>query len=223
MLSRSLLAIAVGLALLGAPREVLAAPITFTFTGTVTSIQSARQGIFDLTQTLSGSYTFDSLSPDLFPADPALGRYSPLVLNSLTFTIGSFTGGRVGPNLVADRIEVLNSQFDAYSARWVQVLTGPDGETLLPGFFAILLLADAGPALVSDTLPLTPPTLAEFRVATWNLILSPDATDFASLAGHLTSLDLAPVPEPATLLLFGTTATGLGLAHWRQQRRRQQT
>lgn len=29
-----------------------------------------------------------------------------------------------------------------------------------------------------------------------------------------------PVPEPATLLLFGTTAAGLGLAHWRQRRRR---
>jgi len=29
----------------------------------------------------------------------------------------------------------------------------------------------------------------------------------------------SPVPEPTTLLLFGTTAAGLGLARWRQRRR----
>jgi PEP-CTERM motif len=29
------------------------------------------------------------------------------------------------------------------------------------------------------------------------------------------------IPEPATLLLFGTTAAGLGLARWRQRRRKQ--
>lgn len=33
--------------------------------------------------------------------------------------------------------------------------------------------------------------------------------------------DLTPVPEPATLLLLGTTAAGFGLARWRQRRKRQ--
>jgi hypothetical protein len=34
--------------------------------------------------------------------------------------------------------------------------------------------------------------------------------------------ELSPVPEPGTLLLVGTTAAGLGLARWRQRRRKQQ-
>lgn len=32
------------------------------------------------------------------------------------------------------------------------------------------------------------------------------------------AFDLTPTPEPATLLLAGTTLAGLGLAHWRRQR-----
>jgi hypothetical protein len=35
--------------------------------------------------------------------------------------------------------------------------------------------------------------------------------------------DIHPTPEPATLLLFGTTAAGLGLARWKQRRRKQET
>jgi hypothetical protein len=34
--------------------------------------------------------------------------------------------------------------------------------------------------------------------------------------------DLAPSPEPATLLLFGTTAGGLALARWRRRRQARQ-
>jgi hypothetical protein len=37
-----------------------------------------------------------------------------------------------------------------------------------------------------------------------------------------TTMGLNSVPEPTTLLLFGTTAAGLGLARWRQWRRKQQ-
>jgi hypothetical protein len=35
--------------------------------------------------------------------------------------------------------------------------------------------------------------------------------------------ELNTVPEPATLILWGTTAAGLGMARWRQQRRKRQT
>ena len=45
-------------------------------------------------------------------------------------------------------------------------------------------------------------------------------TGFAFLADPIG--DLAPTPEPTTLLLSGTTLAGLGLARWRHGRRKRQ-
>ena len=48
-----------------------------------------------------------------------------------------------------------------------------------------------------------------------------DNGGFVTVNVDVTS-DLAPVPEPATLLLFGTTAGGLALARWRRSRQQRQ-
>ena len=53
------------------------------------------------------------------------------------------------------------------------------------------------------------------------LLLGPAGwDDFNGTQGYF--VEFGPVPEPATLLLFGTTAAGLGLARWRQRRKKQQ-
>jgi hypothetical protein len=44
---------------------------------------------------------------------------------------------------------------------------------------------------------------------------------FGATGTYTIALDLSPVPEPATILFFGTTAAGLGLACWRQRRKQQ--
>ena len=53
----------------------------------------------------------------------------------------------------------------------------------------------------------------------WTIQEWVSATDIWST--QITELKLEPVPEPTTLLLVGTTAAGLGLARWRQRRRKQ--
>jgi PEP-CTERM motif len=72
---------------------------------------------------------------------------------------------------------------------------------------ALLTFVDAG----------TPPSVGS-RLA------NSDFFNFSGFGVGVTASPLEPlvVPEPTTLLLFGTTAAGLGLARWRQRRRKQQ-
>jgi hypothetical protein len=50
----------------------------------------------------------------------------------------------------------------------------------------------------------------------WTIQEWVSATDIWST--QIVAIDLEPVPESTTLLLFGTTVAGLGLARWRRRR-----
>jgi hypothetical protein len=214
-------ALIVAALILASQLEALATPITFTLTGNVDTVSPELAGTFNTTQTMSGSYTFESLSPDLSPGDSTIGQYSPLVPNSLSFTVGTYSGGRVGPVDPSDVIQVRDSFSDEYFLNWGPPLNGPNAGTLSPVNFVAFLTDFTGTAFGSDALPSIPPNLAAFSVRRWGVNFAENGNCCFVVSGGITSLELAPVPEPATLLLLGTTAASLGLARWRQRRRQQ--
>lgn len=66
--------------------------------------------------------------------------------------------------------------------------------------------------------------IRQVQIISGNVPLGPPesgAIDIIPMDDFLHS-ELNPVPEPTTLLLFGTTAAGLGVARWRQRRRKKQ-
>jgi PEP-CTERM motif-containing protein len=99
-----------------------------------------------------------------------------------------------------------------------------------PGDFAVsstgLLLAVDAVALISDVTTCKPTCdITNSGSQTFLLGLTPGSHSLnfdVSAIGSAASGSFAPTPEPTTLLLFGTTAAGLGLARWRQRRRKQQ-
>ncbi len=218
----------VGVALLlGVPASALAAPITFTFTGTVTHVDARLQGSFSTADTMSGFVTFDSALTDSRPLTSMFGRYGGLSALEVTISgaapIATYTArldatcGTVAcsyvevfndPSGIDEEYEVLARQMSGAGVGVLDVFGVP--VDLFPAMFELLLIADkVGGNYSDDALPLVPPDLQLFEFyREWFLDFEADRTG-GSLRGSVTSLALgttAPpsAPEPATVALLGS-------------------
>ncbi len=195
---------------------VAAAPITFGFTGRVTSANFGPDdqpypNPITIFSGFNGSYTFDSRAADLDPAS-SVGRYamagSPF---GLTVDIGGNTFTTANRLL----IEVDNaSSLDAY-------LLGAGDLALFRLLVGLTFLDPTGSALSSDALPLTPPPLTAF--ATRALDFQNNILDRAPvhITGRIDTLTClagctragggSPLPEPSTLLLVSAPLGLIGI------------
>jgi hypothetical protein len=190
-----------------------AALLQFAYTGAVSDVHSSLFPTFNTGQTLTGFYTFNSLTPDS-NASSNIGRYNGTI-QALTVNLGSYTAtlGNSGSNF----IEIRNQpSSDGYEIR--APLTGATVNGFSPLRFRIELIDPSATAFTNDQLPTTPPSLSSFATNRFRIVFE-DGNGTARVRGSLTSL--TAIPLPAAILLFGAgliALVGLGAGGWRQRK-----
>lgn len=189
-----------------------AANVQFHFSGSVAEVHG---GVFTAGGTgsngfgsslpLSGSFTFNSATPDVLPADPSWGLYVNPVQN-MNLQIGNYTATFSPGSSVMQMINNpgLGNTFKLTLNGFTSTPAMING--LAPTTFEMELINPNGNVFTNDHLPTTPPSLSSFASNQWRLVFSGVGN---RVQGALTSL----VPLPAAVWLFGAgliALVGLG-------------
>ncbi len=185
---------------LSAP-AMLADPIVFAFEGNL--VVDDPSNMLQGQTAFSGSYTFESTTPDI---EPDLGRgFYADALTEFTFTVGplNFTSESVGGSHI---IVVNDPGFDNY-------IMSVDAAADTSNFSFGMFFQEAAPTLfASDALPLTAPAFDLFSsIALSGSYTSPAEQVFTIEGGDVTSFRTIVVPAPGAVLLG---VVGLLLTGW---------
>ncbi|QLQ26537.1 MAG: PEP-CTERM sorting domain-containing protein [Dechloromonas sp.] len=192
---------------------VEAVPITYTFTGSVVEIDPSLSSTFNTSQTLSGSFTYESSTAgDLYGSDASGFSNYYGALTDFVMTIGSYSASPPFGSDIFSGVQVVNN-FGAVD-RFVlsSRLTGAQFNGFNP--LGFLSLDDfAGTAFSSTSLSDLPnltgwPDGAN-HFTQWYLAFSRDGSA-PRVAGNLTSItQVSTVPEPGSLALFASALAAL--------------
>lgn len=188
-----------------------AANISFSFSGTVGNVLGevfspggTGSNGFGSSLPVSGTFVFNSATPDSNTGNSNIGRYNGAI-QSLTVNVGNYTATYSPPPGTSFIRVVNNPSGDTYHLE-VNGLTGPSVNGRAPSGFEFTLQDPSGNAFTNDSLPTTPPSLSSFASNQWRLIFNGVGH---RVQGALTSL----VPLPASVWLFATgliALVGLG-------------
>lgn len=215
---RLALGVALGLSGFWAPDDsARAALVTFSFSGTVTTVGTGLSAEFGVGRPVAGLYTFESTTPDL---DATGSGFYDGALRGLEFSIGTNAApyqGTLRPN-TPNSIELVRPSFHSYFVGTDQFLgrpvQGPGMTTYTPALFALNLLDPRGQALADDLLPLNPPSPAGFLDRTLFFDFQSSSGPNESVIARVDSLTLVPLPPSALLFAIGI----LGLTALRRGR-----
>lgn len=189
---------------LGLSCLVQAAPVTYSFSGSVTDDPF---GLSSFGAPITGSFTFDSAAADGI-ADPATGSFASSGPGY------GFSATVDGTNYVVSNAVVVTTGNGVAGADQYGAIAS-DATLTLEIFFQ----DDSATALASDALPPEPPALAAFGFRQFRLFSSDDSAQFLGTVDSLVcsvGCSVTPPPgvlsEPPAVLLYALLLAGLGLA-----------
>jgi hypothetical protein len=209
-----------------------AAPVSFIFSGALDNVDPTDQ-LFSKGDRFSGSFTYESLAQDQPGASREIAVYDALTAFRVTIQAApniTVTTIFSSPPSAAGAVRIENNNggrdlFDLVLSNDCLTVTGSQSHNCLTGSeinitgVRVNLTDDSGSVFTAGTNPVVPlPTsfnLSQFSSSKFTL-------EGAGVSGPFETLEpgqpAQPVPEPTTFLLFGATASGLGLARWRRRR-----
>jgi hypothetical protein len=182
-----------------AAAPVSAAPITFSFSGSVTAISPQLTSTFAVGDAMSGTFVFDPAAT--FTACSGVCGNFNSALQTLSVTIGSYT-------LSGTAFETLyNSSTQDYYEISALLPAGAPVNGLPPSSFA-LELTDPSATALSTHSTLVAPVLANYAERNFALLFEDSFHRLIGVGGTITSLSAVTtppsVPEPTSFLLLGT-------------------